>query len=317
MTGHMFGSASLPILSRGDVNLVCGTYIVPEVFPELGSVFARGSKVVHIDLNAYEIGKNHPCDLAVVADPKLTLEKLAAALRQLQTPAQRSAAESRRRRLEDAARTKRQAAMDQDARTRDAVPMGMARFAEELAAQLPENAIVFDEALTCSPAIARYRPPQRTGDYFLTRGGSLGVGIPGAIGAKMANPHRPVVGFSGDGGAMYTIQALWTAARHKVDAKFVICNNGSYRLLQANIDQYWRERDITPHDYPLPFDLSHPPLGFVEMAKGMGVAGRRVERPSDVAPAIKQMLAHDGPFLVDLVVEGHTEPERIGRACGM
>ena len=66
---------------------------------------------------------------------------------------------------------------------------------------------------------------------------------------------------------MYTIQALWTAARHNINVKFVVCNNGSYRLLQLNIDQFWREQGIEKHDFPLSFDLSHPPLKFAELAQ--------------------------------------------------
>ena len=115
---------------------------------------------------------------------------------------------------------------------------------------------------------------------------------------------------------MYTIQALWTAARHNVAAKFVVCNNGSYRLLQLNIDQYWKDQGIAKHDYPLSFDLSYPPLHFVEMARGMGVQGVRVEKPWEIGPAIEQMLAHPGPFLIDLVLESDTHPERIGAAFG-
>jgi thiamine pyrophosphate-dependent acetolactate synthase large subunit-like protein len=315
-TGHMFGFASLPVLSKGDANLVVGTYIVPEVFPELGDVWAKGSQTFHIDLNAYEIAKNHPVDAGVVADPKLTLAMLAEALEALMTPAQRDAARGRTAELAQEKAAKREAALAADRVGRDRVPLAMARFMEELAPRLPENAIIFDEALTSSPAVTRYRPPQHTGDYFLTRGGSLGIGIPGAIGAKLANPDRPVIGFTGDGGSMYTIQALWTAARHNVNAKFVVCNNSSYRLLQLNIDQYWKDQGVAPRDYPLSFDLSHPPFGFVDMARGMGVSGVRVEKPWEVAPAIEQMLAHPGPFLVDLVLEGNVHPERIGETCG-
>src|SRR5262245_5073453 len=80
MTGHMFGEHSLPILQHADATLVVGSYIVPEVFPILADVFAAGSKVVHVDLNASEIAKNHPVDLGVVADPKLSLAALAGAL---------------------------------------------------------------------------------------------------------------------------------------------------------------------------------------------------------------------------------------------
>jgi benzoylformate decarboxylase len=316
MTGHMFGFASRPIMARGDAILACGTYLLPEVFPDLGDIFRPGAKVVHVDLNAYEIAKNHPVSLGVVADPKLTLGALADALRDVLTPAQKDAAARRHATLAHEKAQRQEQAFAQDQAQRDRVPMLMSRFMEELAPALPKDAIVFNEALTSSPALVRYLPPRRTGDHFLTRGGSLGVGIPGAIGVKLANPGRTVVGFTGDGGAMYTIQALWSAARHDVAAKFVVCNNGTYRLLQSNITQYWKERDIPSHDFPLCFDLSNPPLRFHEMAQSMGVAGARVEKPWEVGPAIAQMLAHPGPFLIDLVLEGDSHPELIRSTCG-
>lgn len=317
MTGHMFGSASLPILQSADVNLVVGTYIVPEVFPALGDVFAPDATVLHIDLNAYEIAKNHPVTIGVVADPKASLALLADELERVQTDEQKEAARKRTEALGEAKRSRRMEVAKADAAVRDETPLHMSRFMEELVAQLPnENVVLFDEALTSSPSITQYWQPQKTGDYFLTRGGSLGVGIPGAIGAKLANPDKTVIGFTGDGGSMYTIQALWTAARHNTDAKFVVCNNGSYRLLQLNISQYWQEREIPEHGYPLSFDLSHPPLKFTEIAAGMGVPGVRVEKPWEVAPAIERMLATPGPFVIDLVLEGDTNPERVGNTCG-
>jgi thiamine pyrophosphate-dependent acetolactate synthase large subunit-like protein len=185
-----------------------------------------------------------------------------------------------------------------------------------LAKRVGDDVLIFDEALTNSPPISSYFPPKATGQYLLTRGGSLGVGFPGAIGLKLANPDKRVIGFSGDGGAMYTIQALWTAARHKTDVKFVVCNNGSYRLLQMNIGVYWQEREIPKHDYPLSFDLSYPPLRFDEMARAMGIQAVRVEKAEEIGPAIDQALQHPGPFLIDLVLEGDTHPEWVGNTCG-
>ncbi|MGO8673899.1 MAG: thiamine pyrophosphate-binding protein [Capsulimonadaceae bacterium] len=316
MTGHMFGFHSLPITRKGDVNLVCGTYILPEVFPELGDVFGAGAKTIHIDLNSYEIAKNHPVDLGVVSDPKSTLTQLALELDAILTSTQR---ESARARLDALGRAKAEAmsaAIEQDTNDRDSVPLHMSQFMMELAPVLPADAIIFDEALTNSAPISRYRPPHKTGEYFMTRGGSLGVGFPGAIGVKAANPNKTVIGFSGDGGSMYTIQALWTAARHNLDVKFVICNNGSYHLLQLNIEQFWRERDIPAHDYPLSFDLSEPAIRFDDLARGMGVAAIRVEKPWEIKKAIKEALAHPGPFLIDLVLAGSSHPERIGNTCG-
>jgi benzoylformate decarboxylase len=316
MTGHMFGEASLPILQKADVTLVVGTYIVPEVFPILGDVFAPGSKVIHVDLNAYEIAKNHPVDLGVVADPKLTLALVADALEQALSGKAKDAAKARVAAAATAKKTAHEAEVAKDKASRDEVPTRMSRVMEELAAALPADAIVFDEALTNSPAVSRYLPARAPGQYFLTRGGSLGVGFPGAIGVKVAHPDKTVIGFSGDGGSMYTIQALWTAARHNIGAKFIVCNNGSYRLLQLNIEQFWKEQGIARHDYPLSFDLSAPPLKFAEMAQALSVPAVRVEKPWEVGPAIKQMLASPGPFLIDLVLAGDTHPERVGNTCG-
>jgi thiamine pyrophosphate-dependent acetolactate synthase large subunit-like protein len=315
-TGHMFGFQSLPILQKGDVNLVSGTYLLPEVFPELGDIFSPGAKVIHIDLDGYEIAKNHPVDLGVIADPKLSLAKLADILETVMTEDQKAAAKSRTEEIGKAKAAKRQAELDNDAANRSHEPMYLAAFTEELAKHLPEDAIIFDEALTNSPAVTRYIRPQKPEHYFVTRGGSLGIGIPGAIGVKLANPDKTVIGFCGDGGGMYTIQALWTAARHNIDAKFVVCNNRSYRILQLNIQAYWNEQNIEHHDFPLSFDLSKPGLRFDLLAESMGVPALRVEKPEEIAGAIKQALSHKGPFLIDVVLEGNIHPEMIGVKCG-
>jgi thiamine pyrophosphate-dependent acetolactate synthase large subunit-like protein len=186
----------------------------------------------------------------------------------------------------------------------------------ELAPRLPEDVVVFDEGLTSSPDLTRWLPPRKIGAFFQTRGGSLGVGLASGIGVQAAFRDKTVLAVSGDGGAMYTIQALWSAARHNLPLKYIVCNNRSYRLLQANISQYWGEQGVTGRGFPLSFDLSKPDLRFAEMAASMGVAGRRVETADQIAPAIEEMLAHPGAFLLDVVLEGNVHPELIGVRCG-
>ncbi len=315
-TGHMFAVQSRAITNRGDVNLIVGTYMMPEVFPSLEDIFAPSARVIHIDLNAYEIAKNHPVDLGIVADPKLTLAALADRLEGSLQPAQRKSAADRTVSLGTAKQAARAKALRLDAEVKGSTPLHFSEFMEELSKHVPEDVAIFDEALTNSPAVTRYCQPTEAGQYFQTRGGSLGVGIPGAIGVKLANPDKTVIGFTGDGGAMYTIQALWTAARHNVNAKFVICNNRSYRLLQLNLSAYWSEQQLPEHNYPLSFDLSKPEINFADMAQAMGVAALRVSTSAEIAPAVKQMLAHDGPFLLDVVIEGDVHPELIGVRCG-
>ncbi len=309
--GHMFGEHSKAITSQADAVLICGTYVFPEVFPALEGVFAPGAKVVHIDLDAYEIAKNFPVELGLAADPKLTLGLLADALEQTQSPEQRAAADRRTADLDTQKRGELDAAATRDREYEGDTPMHPSTFMTELARQVPEDVVVFDEALTSSPELTHHLPPTKPGHYFATRGGSLGVGFPGAIGLKLALPDKTVIGFSGDGGAMYTIQSLWTAAHHNVGAKFVVCNNRSYQLLKLNVQQYWRERELPDHAFPKSFDLGEPEIRFDELARSLGVPSARVETSDEVGPAIAEALAHDGPYLIDLVlhqeVPGHDE----------
>lgn len=279
-SGHMFGKDSARVVADADAVLVVGTYVFPEVFPSLDSPFKDDATIVHIDLDAYEIAKNFPVDMGFVADPKLTLAGLAEALGPQPRPIP--------------ARPTTPTADDDSM-------MGI--FARTLADESPQGLTVFDEALTSGGPLARYLPPREPGHFYQTRGGSLGVGIPGALGIKLAQPERPVIAFTGDGGSMYTIQALWTAARDDIDAKFVICNNRRYKLLDLNIEQYWHEQNISAHTPPAAFDLSRPDIGFTELSAALGVPGRRVEKPEDVLPAIQEMWAHPGPFLIDLAVD--------------
>jgi len=284
--GHMYGADSKSRVQTADVVLVVGTYLFPEVFPLLDSPFRAGARIVHIDLDAYEIAKNFPVNVALVADPKPTLAALADLLAPLGQPYPRE-------------HDRQAAKIGPHLEPGPDVPL-IEVFAAELAKQVPSGLVVFDEALTASGPLAAYLPGRTPGSIHVTRGGSLGVGIPGAIGVKLARPSAEVVGFTGDGGAMYTIQALWTAARYGIGARFVVCDNRRYRLLDLNIERYWDEHDIPPHSHPGSFDLSRPEIDFTWLAHALGVPSRRVDKPGEVADAIREMLAYRGPFLIDL-----------------
>ncbi|MGH9121963.1 MAG: thiamine pyrophosphate-binding protein [Acidimicrobiales bacterium] len=310
MLGHMFGDHSRSITAPADAVLICGTYVFPEVFPALSDVFSPGAPVIHVDLDAHEIAKNFPVDVGFVADPKQTLAALGEALGAVMSDAQRAGAAARIDSIGAAKEAASAAAKERDRSFHDSLPLHASLFAEELSRKLPGDAVIFDEALTTSPELTRYLVPNTPGQYFLTRGGSLGVGFPGAIGLKIANPDKTVFGFSGDGGSMYTIQCLWTAARYGVATKFVVCNNRSYELLKVNIDEYWKERGIAEHAFPVGFDLADPPLHFDRIAAALGIGSVRVEKPDQIGPAIDAALAHDGPFLIDLVIANQIQGVR-------
>lgn len=303
LTGHMFGEGSESRVREADAVVICGTYVYPEVFPLLRNPTGPDVPVIHIDLNSYDIAKNHPVTLGLVSDPKLTMAAIADALTTAMSDAEKAAARARMDEIGAGNASSRAAAMEQDRGRRDAVPLHMSAFAEELAKHLPKDAIIYDESLTYLPELMRWMPPSAPGTMLQTPGGTLGVGIPGAVGVKLAHPERTVIGFTGDGGAMYTWQALWTAAHHNAAAKFVVCNNRSYRLLKQNLVDYWGDAGINEERFPPPFDILSPDLDFVSLAKGVGVPGQRVERPEQIASAIRAMLDHPGPYLLEVIFE--------------
>jgi benzoylformate decarboxylase len=173
----------------------------------------------------------------------------------------------------------------------------------EIEAALPEKAIVVDESISASLDLERTLTVRGPGDYYGPRGGGIGQTLPGALGVKLAHPDRPVVAISGDGSAMYSIQALWTAAHYDLAILFVILNNGEYRILKHNIETYRQRFGVRPdRTYPH-MDLRPPDLGFVDLAKGLGVQGVRVTAPGDLGPALTRALSAQRPYLLDVLVE--------------
>jgi benzoylformate decarboxylase len=161
--------------------------------------------------------------------------------------------------------------------------------------------MVYAEAITNSAHLAAALSPSEPGRMMRARGGGIGPGLPGTLGAQLARPGRKVVGVCSDGAAMYSITALWTAAHHRIPATFVMLSNGAYRILKLNMLEYLGPAAAGRQFVAM--DLTDPELRFDRMAESMGVPGRRVERPDQLAPTLKEALAHDGPFLVDVVME--------------
>ena len=149
---------------------------------------------------------------------------------------------------------------------------------------MPSSSTSRSPRASTSPAPSHF---ERSGDYVGARGGGIGQALPGALGVKLAHPDRPVVAVSGDGSAMYSIQALWTAAHHDLAVVFVILNNREYRILKHNMDTYRQRFGAKPErGYPN-MDLVSPDLGFVDMARGMGVEAARVDQAGGAAPGAR------------------------------
>ena len=171
-------------------------------------------------------------------------------------------------------------------RVAGSTPMTALEAVATVARSLPPRAVLVDESITASGEVARAFALGDGGDYFAGRGGGIGQGLAGALGVAVAQPHRPIVALSGDGSAMYSIQALWTAAHHGLDIVFVILSNREYRILKHNMDTY-RERFGIVTDKPYPhMNLAEPRLGFCTMAQGMGLRTREVDSAAALGTAL-------------------------------
>jgi benzoylformate decarboxylase len=290
-------------LEGADVVLLVGGPFFEEVWFAPGGPFSPETAVFQIEEAPERLARNFPLRAGLVASPAPALRALAAALER-DGAALREAAASRMESLR-ALRAQEAAAQRQRAEKRwDAEPIAIPRLMAELAAALPPDAIVVDEAITASIDLARALAFERPGDYFGARGGGIGQALPGALGVKLAHPGRPVVAVSGDGSAMYVIQALWTAAHHDLPIVFVVLDNREYRILKHNMDAY-RQRFGVAGERPYShMDLGKPDLSFVDIARGMGVAAARVTKAGDVGSALAAALAAGGPYLLDVAVEG-------------
>jgi len=288
-------------LSGADLVLAVGTPVFRGLFPILENPFPGGCRVVHIDLDPWELGKNWPVHLAILADPAQALQELVEAVERRLTPAQRE--EARRRR--EAVASLRQAmaqALDASARERwDERPMPPARFAYELARALHPDTLLYDESITVGGQLGRHLS-LGPGQHFRAAGGGLGPGMPAPIGLKLACPERPVLAVVGDGSALYTIQALWTAAHYGLPVTWVIANNASYRILKLNMLEYLGEGAAGRAFVAM--DLTDPEVDFVALARAFGVKGVRLEDPQDIGPAVREAQQAREPRLIDVAIAG-------------
>jgi acetolactate synthase-1/2/3 large subunit len=137
-------------------------------------------------------------------------------------------------------------------------------------------------------------------DHLSLTGGAIGQGVPLATGAAVASPHRKVVCIQGDGGAMYTLQALWTQAREKLDVTTVIFANRSYAILNVELARVGA-RNVGPKALSM-LDLHNPELDFVKLATGMGVEATRAETLEDFDAQFADAMAQKGPRLIELMI---------------
>ena len=172
--------------------------------------------------------------------------------------------------------------------------------AAAIAATLPEQAVVIDEAVTNARAFGPLMMSAAPHDWLQGMGGAIGFGLPCAVGAAIAAPGRPVLALEGDGSAMYTLQALWTLARESLPVVVVVFANRAYRILQGELIGVGAQASgQTAVDM---LTLDRPTLDWVALARGQGVPGVRVEDAAALVRALLNGYASKAPYLIEVVL---------------
>ena len=239
--------------------------------------FAPSQQVIQIDVDADEIGRSHGLTFGLVGDARLTLERL---LERLRRAAPRASRKAERETLRAD-----MAALDT---TEPNAPI-----MRSLRAGTPEDAIVVAGMTQIGYYSRPFWPVFRPRTYLNSSySGNLGFEYPTALGAKVAQPERPVIAICGDGGFMYNVQELSTAVKYGINVVAVVFNDNAYGNVARDLDESWGGNWET--------DFRNP--DFMKLAEAFGVAGLRADKPTDVGDLVKKALALNRPALVEVPV---------------
>jgi benzoylformate decarboxylase len=255
--------------------------------------------VVHIGQVDWDMGKNFAAELAVRADLRETLEALTPLLRKNGGDKLTSRAKAGLAALSQQNWSVKRKDLSQRLELRaNAKPIDYDWLTLEIAKALPADAVVVNEGLTSARHLTDLVPYRDRYGFHALASGGIGWGLPAAVGVALAQAPRPVCCYSGDGSAMYSIQALWTAAHHKLPITFVIANNGGYRIIKQRLLSFHGNNHF------IGMDFANPAIDFAALAKAMGLPAETIAEPGAVPAALQRAFATPGPKLLDVVVEG-------------
>ena len=290
------------IFKEMDVLIGIGCSLFAQGFFNPKPTLPPNARVIQIDENPWEIGKNVPVDCGIQGDIKVVLAELNESIENGMSPKERREAKGRAEEIaHEKSKLEHQLSI-QIGKERDSAPISISRLMTEIRDAMSPDTVIVDECWSSSGMLRQVLNLTKPKTFFRSRkGGSIGWGLPGALGVKLGLPDKLVVSVSGDGGAAWSIQSLWTAARYRIPVTFVITNNATYRQVKL-------VRKIVLGDYPLNekhegMELDDPVLNFSMMARSMGVKGETVKESGDLGRALKAAFDSGEPRLVEVFVE--------------
>ncbi|MFI5029468.1 MAG: thiamine pyrophosphate-binding protein [Reyranellales bacterium] len=287
------------ILSEYDLMLCVGSDVLQmSVWAEVEPL-PETTKVAMFGLREWEMGKNFPAEIALRADVKETLKALVPLLKKLGGSALADKAKAAVAKITEknwsAQRAQRLKALQAP---KAGEPLPPDWVMSRIAAAMPNDGILVEEGLTSTTTLPSFYPYRDRKSFFGNVSGGIGWGIAAAVGVQIAEPQRRVFAVIGDGSAMYSITALWSAANQKLPVIFLIMNNVGYQILKNRLKLFHG------NDTPIGMDFNDPPMDITKIAQGFGVAAERVDTADAFDAAMKRALAKtDGPTLLEVMVK--------------
>ena len=294
------------VLDRHDLLFSVGGDMFTWSLPSKIEPMPPGMPLIHLDTDPWQIGKSYPAEVGILGDPKATLPEITAAIRERMSASAKAAAATRLRAATDAIKAEREAFRAKARAMAGKTPVQPLALLEAIGAMLPKDSVVIEEVLSSAPGARSLINSDDEQSFFALRGGGIGWGLPAAIGAKLALPDRPVVALIGDGSAMYTVQALWTAAHYKLPVIWVIFNNTSYRILKQRLVAM---RCLAEQaDNFVGMELTDPAIDFIGLARSLGIEAQRAKTVKDATDLIAKALKDGTALLIDVDMERNYKP---------
>ena len=249
-----------------------------------------GTRVIQLDIDPNELGRNYPNTVSVLGDAKTTLRHMINL-----APQRADATGGWVKRAQELVAAWRNETVEM--RNADVSPIRPERICKAISDVLPENGVVVSDTGHAGIWTARYIEFKHANQCYFRTAGSLGWGFPATLGVKCAMPDRPVVCFTGDGGFYYHIAELETARRHNINAVIVVNNNSALNQEIKLNDQAYGGKQRGRAEEMWKF----PDVNFAKIAEGFGCVGIRVEKASDLNAAIASGIAMNKPVVIDVV----------------
>ena len=280
------------VVAEADLVIFIGSHTGSQVTNEW-RIPAEGTPVIQIDIDPSELGRSYPNEVSLHGDAKATLRKLIEALEPI------GGRNDWVSRAQELVKDWREEVAPRS--NSEAVPIIPERLCNELTKFLPEDSILVSDTGHAGIWTGSMVDLNHPGQGYIRCAGSLGWGLPGAIGVKCAAPDRPVVCFTGDGGLWYHIGELETAVRYNIPVITVVNNNRGLMQNKRGDDRGYANVDGADSSELWQFN----DVDLAKVAESIGALGIRVDRPGDIQSALEQALASGRPAVIDVVTDPH------------